>query len=438
MEYNTLLASGGYARVYCTDDRQYVKKIQPITTTVDESKLLQYSTLVDLVIHESLSTIPGLPFLMRHEQNDDNIELYMPNYGKPLNSALRFVPEHERQNFAIQVLLSLVTTCMQLQHNGLQHTDLKPSNILVSSRNDVTIIDFNIVSSMYVDSKTDKIHWADSIGTWNYCAPELICSYKVYETSIVWTLGLLLAYMIHAFPLDSQRSSMSRKQLASRRHWKTLYDNLRNEYTEHLPLPSEHAHKMSKQLQYIFERCTKWEPSERITLYELYSMLHLMQKKDRLPPTLHLHTISWVADPTHIPPQKRTLAIQIAHDLCQHFEKMNVLVRIISWIDRLELIDISTNVIVACFCLAWMLQGEYVLNDEHVLTDLRVLFEDFDLETLMADILHIGKSLSWRLWEKTADVYFAEQNRRDVIPKLYQVLKEIDKPYTMYQLATTI
>lgn len=422
--------------MYCTQDRQFVKKVQSIKTADELQPILQYSTLVDLVVHESFSTVPGVPFLLKHVHDGDNVELYMPNYGKPLHSFVRGLTDSQREPFCVQAILGLVTTCLHLQHNGLQHTDMKPSNILVGSRNEITLIDFNIVSSMHVHD--DTVAWTDSIGTWNYCAPEMICSYKTCETSIVWTLGLLIAYIIDYFPLDNKRFPMTKKQLASRRHWKRVYDELQNQdAVRSLPLPQGHRNKMSKQLQYIFERCTHWEPSERITLYELHSMLYLHQSNGQLPPPLRLHTISWIADPTYTDPTTRQNAIRYTYELCDRFHKLDLFVRIVSWMDRLMLQSISCENVVACFTLAWMLQGEYVLNDDCFMEAIQTLVP-MDLQTLMNNIIDIGRTLSWRLWEKTADVYYSQQNRNNVIEKLYNILLHIKNPYTMEQLSTSI
>lgn len=436
-EEYTLLATGGYASVYSTANNERVKKVQSLTTPFEDADIIQYSTLVDLVMHESLSTLPGVPTITSHDITGSNVAMYMPFYGKPLNQRVRDMCPSNREAVTIQIMTSLVDVCLQLQHNGLQHTDMKPSNILVTDTNNVTLIDFNIVSTLAVQEDS-SICWTESIGTWNYCAPEIISKYTPHDTSITWTLGLLLAYMLHTFPLE-KKYGMNKKQIASRRHWTYVYKELQKENSKYLPLPNTHRQKMSPQLQYIFEQCVQWDPTDRITLFELRSMLHMYNTHGSLPRAFYPHTISWCADPTYTPKHIRKQAVHDVYCLCNAFHKLDLFTRIVSWLDRRKLDIIRPNHVIACFCIAWMLQGEYVLNDSKLLKMMKSLY-DFDEESLATDIMEFGNALMWRMWEKTADIYFAEQNRRDVLDKMLQVMLDIDKPYTMEQLAmsTTI
>lgn len=420
--------------MYMAEETGFVTKVQPLTTTSDGKTFLQYSTIVDLVVHESMSCIPGVPYTLDYVHTGSNVEIKMPYYGKPLQDVVPSIPEDEKESFALHVLSSLVTTCLHLQQNGLQHTDMKPSNILVNAMRQVTLIDFNIMSTIHVYD--DQIRWSESIGTWHYCAPEIIRTFETHETSLVWTLGILLAYMIHRFPIE-RRYRMTKKQLASRRHWKQVYEELQKENEKHLPLPIEHQSKMNIQLQYIFEKCVQWNPNKRLTLFELHTMVSLYRNNGQLPRPLALQTVSWCADPTYMPREIRQEAVQKIYILCDHLNKLDLFVRIVSWMDRLMLKDISNEELVACFCLAWMLQGEYVLNDQ-------VLFEKlhhticFDDRYLNDTMLYIGQTLCWRLWEKSFDVYFVEFKRKDVITHAYHILMSIEEPYTMQGLATRI
>lgn len=428
---HTLLATGGYAKVYYNEELQIVKKIQP---KYNEERTLHYSTIIDLAAHESLSYIPGLPMISHIESDRDDVELHMPYYGRPLHEYISMIPVERREEFCVHALIQIVDTCIQLYENGLQHTDIKPSNILVDDDENITIIDFNILSSRIM-SNYDGLKWSEAIGTWNYAAPEIICSSKPCSSSVVWTLGLLIAVIVEKFPVEKSRF-LSKDEVHDREHWVRTYQALKEAHPKHLPLRTCTPRRMSQSLEYIYSKCVQWAPDKRLELYELRSMLYVYWTGNVSPP-LHIHIVSWLCDPTTMDTDCRTKAIWKLYDACILCRKHCLFVRCVSWMDRLGLIEAPKLTLCAIFILAWMLHGEYLFDNNKLCQRIFDIFDVcFSKQDVMNEVWHVGEQLSWQLFEKTIDVYWCEFGKRDVLVEVCQVLLLRKTPYTMEELAT--
>lgn len=432
------LATGGYGSVFLNKELQIVKKTQPKYTDSNGEQILLYSTIVDLAAHESLSCIPGVPTLSSYDTTNSSVELYMPFYGVPLNQYLQSVPANRRESFCVDIILQVVDTCIQLHENGLQHTDLKPANILVNNSEIVTVIDFNIVSTL-IHSETGSLRWSESIGTWNYTAPEIILASKPHDTSIVWTIGLLIAVIVERFPVKKTYFT-TKEQIHARKHWASVYDAIKKESPEYLPIQSyQTPRRMTQTLEFIYSRCVQWDPNERLTLTALRSMLYTYLQG--FVPPLYTHIVSWTCDPSFMEPTERKHAIWKLFDACTLCKKQSLFVRSVSWLDRLRTAHITPLTLCALFVLGWLLQGEYVFDDERLCNKMFYHFDIDDMYTLqdlMNETWCVGEQLGWRLFEKSTDVYMLEYGKRHVLPDICDYLVNMNVPYTMQDLATGI
>lgn len=426
-----LYTSGGYSKVYYNAVRNMIKKVQPLWT---ENKFLQYSAIVDLSAHVSFATIPGLPVLSEFKVADDEVIMYMPFYGVPVNKYVATFPPSEREKVVVNILLQLVDTCLHLFHNGVQHTDIKPSNVLVSNENVATLIDFNIVSSM--QCQEDVLQWSNTIGTWNFCAPEIIWYSKPTCTSMVWSLGILLASLIYRFPLDASYK-LNSKNVSSRQFWQQTYFDIQSHHPDHLPLRNGHKLIMSKQLQFIYTRCTDWNAEGRVTLSELRSMLSLLLHGS-LPLPFYPQVISHEITPCKH--ANRIEYIEKLQDILVTLQKEHLLIRVISFWERLAAIrEVSSEDMIACILLAWMMLGDYVFDEvdevKHVCASYDVAY---DVGQVSSAILRVAHSLGWMLWEKTSDVYLCEIGERGAVDRCIEHIMECNEPYSMEDLAIRI
>ncbi len=431
-----LLTTGGYANVYYHKERQLIKKVQPTVVDMDDTtRIVQYSSIVDLATHASLDILPGLPVMLDYSVTPKSVKIYMPYYGKPLHKVVsewNKKADNQRELRIMHVFSKLIDTCMQLEHNGIQHTDIKPSNILVNDFLQVTLIDFNILSSLRCHD--DRLVWESAIGTWNYCAPEITRDATPSSTSMVWSLGLILAYMYAHIPL-LDCSEESDDPSTKRDYWIRLFEVERQRNPQHLDLSRKHKYLMPTALQNIYAHCMQWDPDARCTLYELRTMLHLYRTSEPPLPIL-LHTVTWPADPTKQDPITRQDNIELIHHLCKKTDAERVLVLMISWMDRLPYDEINVMDIAALYALAIMLLGNYLFDDVPLCNQIvDILDIPSDMSVLIDHIFTIGQALEWRLWEKTTDVALCEMGIKNAVAFMKHKLLHIRQPYTLADLA---
>jgi serine/threonine protein kinase len=81
-----------------------------------------------------------------------------------------------------------------LHSRGIVHRDIKPENILVSSREPLSIClsDFGLASNKY-PLKT-------FCGSLKYCAPEVFSGHEYTSAVDIWSLGLVVLWLLHDLP----------------------------------------------------------------------------------------------------------------------------------------------------------------------------------------------------------------------------------------------
>lgn len=431
-----LLTTGGYANVYYHKDRQIIKKVQPTIIDLDETtRIVQYSSVVDLATHASLDILPGLPVMLDYSITPKSVKLYMPYYGKPLHKAVsewNKKPDNQRGSRIMHIFASLIDTCMQLEHNGIQHTDIKPSNVLISEVLQVTLIDFNIVSSLRCHK--DRLVWESAIGTWNYCAPEITEYLRPSDTSMVWSIGLLIAYICYRCPFYAYPMSDARRY--KHKTWRTMIQQCRAKNPRHLPLTDAHMAFIPTGLYELYEEATAWDPKNRISLKELREKLR----------SIHFPNMSsftpWIsrfyADPTKMPSELRKPGIQILYSCCKRMNMMTLFCNAVSIFDRCHAIIYPNNspqIMGAILYLLGLMKGYYVIDNPkwtEPVCELLKLKSFHELEPL---VWEIGEWVRWEVLEKGADVYLAEKKRSFIYSRLRRKLLSIQKPYCMQSLA---
>lgn len=429
--------SGGYANVYIDKKKKWVKKVLPRRSIEDGFTFLSFSTITDLSIHQSFNSIPGIPIIQRYIIDDKNISLYMPYYGKPIHKLIPNMCVSTRKAICIPILLQVVSTCIHLFENGVQHTDIKPSNIVIDDSYKATLIDFNIMSTRVSCCKTK---WTSSVGTWAYASPEIVFDTVPSDTSMVWSIGMLIPFICVHHPVQMTRT-LSDKEVCSQKVWQNIFKEMQIEDTEGLVLPSLCEDTMEAGLSNIFRKCTKWDPTERFSLYELYDALYKEQSSLLIStPKLHIHIKQSMSYP-RVSKARKTIVFDM-YQCCKEFGVLFAFCKAIALFDRCDGILIPSenenNIACACLILVLLIHGSHIVQDAKHLTNLVRFWYQDSIEEMEKTVWNVGEWLQWNIWEKSTDVIMCDMKQHRIYTRLKNILIHIDHPYNMMQLLNGI
>lgn len=102
------------------------------------------------------------------------------------------------ENDHIKFILYQILRSLKYTHSArVLHRDIKPKNILISSKCEVKLCDFGLARVYYdhkIEQKTDNL--TDYVATRWYRAPELLLGNEAYDEKIdIWSVGCVLAEM---------------------------------------------------------------------------------------------------------------------------------------------------------------------------------------------------------------------------------------------------
>lgn len=391
-----LLAQGSYARVYIDTDSNEVSKVLP--TYVDG--FLNYHAILDLSIQKTFGgIIPGVPKISSYSINDKHIKIYMPFYG--VCASHKVIP----RELIPDVIRQLVTTLIHLEANGIQHTDIKPNNILFDQRTKkLTLIDYNMISHMM--NILGQPEWCPSYGTWNFSAPEIVHYSEPSNTSSVWSVAFIMAYLYARYPLP-EIYNISTKTLSLRRYWKNTFDNLEKLHPDGFPLSPAHLKCMPQDMITIFSRATKWNHSERMSLTDMFQLLD-------------------GGGTSFIPPAPRFLSVDVAtnnvilkriFNICRATRTKPVFTRAAYIFQQYPLDDNSKLSIIACAAhyIAVMLTGCYVLDDKSFIQNTLCYWDiddSIDMSTYMIKVLN---EIDWKIWGICPDLQNLNWSFKDLL-----------------------
>ncbi len=177
-----------------------------------------------VVLKIPLDDILNRPILYYQYQNEECIGRYL-HHGRIVRflrrdrSGIYLVMEYiEGEDLRVRLnkkrTLPLATACKYilqiaegieyLHSKSIIHLDLKPENIMVTSDNDIKILDFGLANHLaHADLLASDLQGPK--GTPYYIAPEQICGRRDYKESDIYSLGILFYEMLTA-QLPHERS----------------------------------------------------------------------------------------------------------------------------------------------------------------------------------------------------------------------------------------
>ena len=141
-------------------------------------------------------------------ENDRDIYLVFDFMETDLHAVIRanILEDIHKQYVTYQIIKAL-----KYMHSGqLLHRDLKPSNILLNSECLVKVADFGLARSVASQEEGSNAVLTDYVATRWYRAPEILLGSTKYSKAVdMWSLGCIIAEMLHGKPTFPGTSTLN-------------------------------------------------------------------------------------------------------------------------------------------------------------------------------------------------------------------------------------
>jgi len=356
---------------------------------------IQYPTIVECAMTKFLNLSSHFTECYTIYNNPEKVYIFQRYKGESLPDWIKKTPLKERLSDIPIIFKQLLEICLFLEKQGLQHTDLKPLNILYSNQI-VSLIDYNCISVLKLVNNEPT--WTSGIGTWKYVSPEIIKNDSVHSNSIVWSLGLILCYLFNDLP-NTKKYYEFEFQIEERSFWKKFYKYI--QYSEECRYAFKKAYKyIPDEWKALLYCMLRWDPDDRISLQKTLDFINTI---------FHVY-------PTRIPYfQRRVTPCQpILNSRLYYLDKLftfmdsNHLYRFCTtfflW-DSFQLFLTPENEVVSltsCYLISGLLYNEFIedSNFNEFLMYMNVSFKDVE-----PFIWKVAESLQWNLYQKSTDLY---------------------------------
>lgn len=390
-----------------------------------ESGCLSFNAIVDAIFSSAVQSFDFTPCILDITTDARSIYITMPYLG----ASVYAMSKAQRKKHALQILGDIAKACLDMEKIGLQHTDIKHANILVTKSGDVSLIDFNICSIKHVNANGI---WSPNLGTWEYASPEICLLTTPTNTSVVWSLGILLCFLISEHPLQAL---MDCKGIDSgdRTQWMHFLRDLSKDNSIGLPMSNDVVRELPFELRKLFHECTYWDPLKRISLKDFYVRIASYKEYD-VRPFVKVPKRFFTMIPK--PSDMRNHDLDTMYKWCENTEQLYLLCRSIAIYDRISFYAQHDWNAPGCLAISYMLIGNYVyFEDPHMEMMVR-MFDIDNWDKFLKHIIEICIGLEWDIYELSADVMLLEyiDNLKDIQPMLntiFAIQKAAAKEYTM-------
>ncbi len=195
----TKIGKGSYGQVYKKNANTVVKECDKYDRTgLCGNLAIELSTITELSIL-NINELEHTPKIKEFQTTANNkILISMENGGKTLLDFARTLSVNERLSLLPKFAFQLIKCCLYFQENGIIHNDIKSSNVLVNSKQDINLIDFGLCAFETI-SKTNSLFvsvgttMAQEFGTYTICPPETFTNnYWSIEKYMPWSIGITL------------------------------------------------------------------------------------------------------------------------------------------------------------------------------------------------------------------------------------------------------
>ena len=261
-EIKKKLGAGGYAVVYKAYDKDLdeVRALKVFPNLADNDlyeieKLRAECKLIDKIKATSVVQFYGISI----KSNPKYIVLeYVPGgtLEEKLAKALGF---RFSEKEAVEIATKIASAMRDVHSEGIIHKDLKPSNIMITDKGDIKVMDFGI--SIALRSTKSRTEATSRAGTYQYMSPEHIKGTEVGYEADVWSFGVMLYQMLSGrFCFAGE--TWDQVDTSIRRHLDVDRDRDTNQLVQYGRV--EQVVDVSDRINDLIDHCLKYDYRERL------------------------------------------------------------------------------------------------------------------------------------------------------------------------------
>ena len=168
---------------------------------------------------------PNIITVYDFDRDNDVVYMTMEElHGKTLEQHIQENPRGLQQDTAFQIIKSIAQGLAYAHSKGIVHSDLKPSNIFITDKNEVKILDFGIaraVSTASEETGDKTVFDVSELGglTPSYASTEMFAGKRPHSSDDMYALGLIayeLLTGIHPYHRKPSTQAMDQSLVAAR------------------------------------------------------------------------------------------------------------------------------------------------------------------------------------------------------------------------------
>ena len=277
-EIDEILDEGGMSTVYLGIHKYLKKKvaIKMLNPVLQKNPLYKKRFINEAKLLSRLNH-PNIITLYDYIENDLGIFLITEYVkGQTLDEYVDLVTGPVPQSRAIKIIVQVLDAVGHMHSKNMIHRDIKPSNIMVTSDDDVKLIDFGIAKHLKKNQALVTQGGA-KLGTTIFMSPQQVKGKILDRRTDIYSIGATLFYVLTGqYPYDKNLSE---------------YDIYNKIVTQPFPDPRTFYVGVSDKMRTIIRKATEIQPLDRYQACEEFSIdLLSAQKKKTKATNISLQT----------------------------------------------------------------------------------------------------------------------------------------------------